>query len=276
MLGHIVHRYFAACAAALAIAGFACGSAIAQKVPYRERPNVYDRGSSGAEKEHRPGNFDYYVLVLSWSPSYCAEVGDRRKDPQCRPREGRHYSFVLHGLWPQFERGWPQNCRSADRGYVPRPVANRMLDIMPSDKLVFHEYRTHGTCTGLGVDGYFDLARRLYEKIKIPKRFVGLTDDRLMVGPGELMRDFVANNPGLKPDMLAVHCGGPGNRLKEVRVCFDRSGNFRSCGRNEDQGKLCSADHMYVPPVRSGAPREQRPPGSQRDILPGPRGDRQL
>ena len=84
---------------------------------------------------------------------------------------------MLHGLWPQYERGWPQDCRSSDRGYVPGPVANRMLDIMPSKRLVFHEYRKHGTCSGLGVDGYFDLARRLHDKVKIPARFVGLTDD---------------------------------------------------------------------------------------------------
>ena len=85
---------------------------------------------------------------------------------------GRPYAFVLHGLWPQHERGWPQDCRSSDRGWVPGPVAERMLDIMPSKKLIFHEYRKHGTCSGLGVDGYFGLARQLYEKVKIPPRFV--------------------------------------------------------------------------------------------------------
>ena len=186
---------------------------------------------------------------------------------------------MLHGLWPQHERGWPQDCRSADRGWVPAPVADRMLDIMPSKKLVFHEYRKHGTCSGLGVDGYFDLARRLYDKVKIPRRFVGLTDDRFTIAPGELVREFLAANPQLKPDMIAVQCGGTGNRLKEVRVCFDKGGDFRSCGRNEDQAKLCTADRMYVPPVRTGgsngaSPDRRGPPA--RDVLPGPRDERRL
>ena len=188
---------------------------------------------------------------------------------------------MLHGLWPQYERGWPQDCRSADRGWVPAPVAERMLDIMPSKTLVFHEYRKHGTCSGLGVDGYFDLARKLHEKVKIPRRFVGLTDDRFTIAPGELVREFLSANPALKPDMIAVQCGGTGNRLKEVRICFDKGGNFRSCGRNEDQAKLCAADRMYVPPVRAGARASPPPdlrggPPAARDVLPGPRDERRL
>ena len=198
-----------------------------------------------------PGGFDYYALVLSWSPTYCADTGDRRNDPQCRPRHERPYAFVLHGLWPQRERGgWPQHCNSEDRGWVPGQVADRMLDIMPSKRLVFHEYRKHGTCSGLGIDGYFKLSRQLYEKVRIPQRFVHVTDDRMMVGVAELSKEFQAANPGLKPDMLVVECRGAGNRLREVRICFSKSGEFKSCGRNEDQRRLCSADRMYVPPVR--------------------------
>jgi ribonuclease T2 len=212
-------------------------------------------GPAQAQRDE-PGVFDYYVLALSWSPTYCADAGDRRKDPQCDARSGRPFAFVLHGLWPQRDRGWPEECRSADRGWVPGPVADRMLDIMPSRKLVFHQYRKHGTCSGLGVDGYFKLSRQLYEKVKIPPRFVRLTDDRSTVSPGELVADFVAANPQLKPDMLVVQCGGAGNRLREVRICFTKDGAFRACGPNENQRRLCSADRMYVPPVRLGAAKE--------------------
>ena len=265
----------------LAIVLLTAGSALAQqRPPYRERPDARD---SGAQRDRRaePGVFDYYLLALSWSPTYCADTGDRRDDPQCEPRPARPYAFVLHGLWPQFERGWPRSCRSPDRGYVPRSVADSMLDIMPSDKLVFHEYRTHGTCSGLGVDGYFQLARRLHDKVKIPRKFVGLTDDRFTIAPGELMREFLSANPQLKPDMIAVQCGGPGNRLREVRICFDKGGNFRSCGPNENQAKLCSADRMYVPPVRTGGdatPRNRAAPprNNGKDLLPGPRDERRL
>jgi ribonuclease T2 len=225
------------------------GDAQAQFVPYRQRPEAYQR-NFGSSRADRPGVFDYYLLSLSWSPSYCAGLSGGRYDAQCDRRGGKPYAFVLHGLWPQFERRWPQYCASPDEGFVPRAVAGRMLDIMPSEKLVFNEYRKHGTCSGLGVEGYFDLARRLFEKVKIPERYMGLVDDRLTVSPEELIEQFRAANPALEPNMIAVQCGGPGNRLKEVRICFDMEGNFRACGRNEDQHRLCSAERMYVPPVR--------------------------
>jgi ribonuclease T2 len=215
-------------------------------------------GAALAQRGDRgePGQFDYYALALSWSPTFCAETGDRRGDPQCGAKRERPYAFVLHGLWPQHERGWPQDCRSSDRGWVPGPVADRMLDIMPSKKLVFYEYRKHGTCSGLGVDAYFKLSRQLFEKVKIPPRLVRVTDDRMTIGVAELIGEFQAANPALKPDMLVVTCGGAGNRLKEVRICFTKSGDFRSCGPNENQRRLCSADRMYVPPVRMGASKE--------------------
>jgi len=261
---------------ALALLGLAVTAqdTLAQRGAYRERDN-YGRDAGGRDgSEHLAGDFDYYLLVLSWSPTYCADVGEERRDPQCGFAGGRPYAFVLHGLWPQYERGWPSNCRSPDRGYVPGPVANRMLDIMPSKRLVFHEYRTHGTCSGLGVDAYFDLARQLYSKVHIPARFASPVEERMTIAPGELIGEFVAANPQLKPDMIAIVCGGAGNRLREVRICFDKSGAFRACGRNENQARLCSADRMYVPPVRTGANRgtpDHRPLTPDQDLLPGPR-----
>jgi ribonuclease T2 len=228
------------------------GIAFAQRQPY----GGFDRGPSpyshGPKFISRPGSFDYYALVLTWSPTYCASSRDIN-DLQCQRREGRRFAFVLHGLWPQFEKGWPQDCPTPDRGFVPRPVAQRMLDIMPSEKLVFHEYHKHGVCSGLGVDAYFDLARQLFSKIKIPDRYQQVNDNRLFVSPGELVHDFIEANPQMNANTIAIECGGPGNRLKQIRVCFDRSGEFRACGRNEDQKKLCAADRIYIPPMRAGS-----------------------
>jgi ribonuclease T2 len=251
-------------AAAVAVMTFAIGAPASAQRSGTEVYGGFPRGpnpyaASGPGRAHQPGQFDYYVLSLSWSPTYCAGLPRDSYDPQCHRRDGRRYAFVLHGLWPQYERGWPQDCQTADRGFVPGPVAERMLDIMPSKKLVFHEYRKHGTCSGLGVDRYFETSRRLFEKVRIPERYRNLTDPRLTVAPGDLMAEFVAANPGMKPDHIAVECGGPGNRLKELRVCFDKQGEFRACGRNEDQKRLCSAPSMYVPPVREGAPPSTTP-----------------
>ncbi|MCB1968558.1 MAG: ribonuclease, partial [Candidatus Accumulibacter sp.] len=52
--------------------------------------------------------FDFYVLALSWSPAYCLIEGDRANKQQCA--EERDLGFVVHGLWPQFESGYPEFC----------------------------------------------------------------------------------------------------------------------------------------------------------------------
>jgi len=228
------------------------GSGPGGRAPYSYQP----------APRNEAGRFDYYSLVLSWSPTYCATQRDN-DDPQCSPRGGRQYAFVLHGLWPQHERGWPENCPTRERPFVPRQTIDRMLDIMPSPKLVIHEYRKHGTCSGLPPADYYNHARQLFSKIKIPPRFVR-PNEAFFISPGELRNEFVAANPGLTPDSVAIACGRSGDRLREVRICFSREGDFRACGHNEEPRRLCSRSRLYVPPVRGGAGAQERSP------LPGP------
>ena len=207
----------------------------------------FDQGSQ--REKNVAGEFDYYALVMSWSPTYCSDHSDGY-DLQCDRTDGRRFAFVLHGLWPQYERGFPGECRTRRKPYVPQPVIDAMLDIMPSPKLVIHEYRKHGTCSGLEPAAYYETARQLFRKIKIPERYIN-PYEAMFVTPGEVVHDFIENNPDLKPEMLAVVCGGPGGRLREVRVCLTKEGQPRACGSNENQRKLCSAQQMFVPPVRS-------------------------
>lgn len=215
---------------------------------YEDRNDSDDRSS---DREHNiAGEFDYYALVMSWSPSYCSEKDSGDYDPQCDRQDGRRYAFVLHGLWPQYERGYPERCHTRRKPFVPQPVIDNMLDIMPSPKLVIHEFKKHGTCSGLNPAAYFEMSRKLFRKIQIPERYTN-PYEAVFVSPGEIEDDFIDENPDLKPDMLAISCGGAGNRLKEIRVCFTKGGDLRSCGNNEDQRRLCNAQKMYLPPVRS-------------------------
>jgi ribonuclease T2 len=202
--------------------------------------------------KNEAGRFDYYALALSWSPTHCAGLQRDGYDPQCHARSGKRYAFVLHGLWPQHERGWPESCPIQGRPFVPQKTIDSMLDIMPSPKLVIHQFRKHGTCSGLSPEDYFKVSRQLYEKVRVPPRFER-PNQAFSVAPAEVVRDFLSVNPQLKAENIAVVCGGPGNRLREVRVCFSREGVFRPCGRNEEARRLCSATRMYVPPVREGA-----------------------
>jgi ribonuclease T2 len=218
---------------------------------------IVERGANGGPGDegapsgsNSPGDFDYYTLVMSWSPTHCASEDGEDDREQCARRDGRRYAFVLHGLWPQHERGYPLNCPTRRKPYVPEPVIEAMGDIMPGRGLVIHEYRAHGTCSGLDPAGYYALSRRLFEKIAIPDRFVNPFETQF-VGPDELVDELVEANPGLEPEMIAVTCGGPGNRLRDVRVCFTKEGEFRACGENETEGRVCRAQKMHVPPVRS-------------------------
>ncbi len=240
-----------------------------------------DRGYDNRSQRNVAGQFDYYALVLSWSPTHCATSNKPGDDMQCNRDDGRRYNFVLHGLWPQYDRGYPNDCPTRDRPFVPNNVIDKMLEIMPAKGLIIHEYRKHGTCSGLDPARYFDLARQLYNRIHIPERYLNPFDEQF-VTPEELLREMTAANPELKPDMLAIACGGPGNRLKEIRICFTKDGQLRSCGHNENQRRMCSARQIYVPPVRSTwqDPRggstnnrrgQEKQLPQQKDFLPGPR-----
>jgi len=201
-------------------------------------------GGAWSAERNEPGEFDYYVLVLSWMPSYCRGEGRDRKDGQCEASKPR--AFLLHGLWPQYEKGWPEDCPLGRRPWVPGRVIEEMRDIMPSKNLIIHEYRVHGTCSGLDPAQYFGVARELYERVSVPVSFLAPDADRL-VSPDEIEREFLGANLWLKPEMISVTCRGA--NLLDIRVCFGRDLFPRSCGVNEDQRQLCPAGKIAVPPV---------------------------
>jgi ribonuclease T2 len=211
-------------------------------------------GASGPAhaQDHRqsePGQFDYYVLVLSWSPSFCADSAERNpagaaRNPQCGPRP---FSFVVHGLWPQYERGFPEYCQvPAPR--LSRNIVSSMLDLMPAPALIFHEWDRHGVCSGLPPNAYFETIRKARAVVKIPPKYLDLPSP-LTVTPEEVEDAFVNANPGLKPEGISVSCGG--RRLDEVKICLTRDLQFRGC--EEVARRTCRRDKLIMPPVRGGS-----------------------
>ncbi|HUG62895.1 MAG TPA: ribonuclease T2 [Methylomirabilota bacterium] len=197
--------------------------------------------AGAAMAEDRPGDFDFYVLSLSWSPSYCeAEGGERGM--QCDG--SRPFAFVLHGLWPQHERGWPERC-DVDGVEPTRREVDEMLAIMPSPGLVRHQWRKHGSCSGLDVDDYFALAADAYERVTIPPALRHL-ERHTMVSPNAVEAAFRAANPGVAADGIAVTCDD--RRLREVRICLNRDLAFRGCP--EVDRRACRRDRVVMPPVR--------------------------
>jgi ribonuclease T2 len=201
-------------------------------------------GTAAAVRAARnvPGAFDYYVLVLTWMHTHCRTEG--RGQRECDAFQPR--GFLMHGLWPQYDKGWPETCETGKRPWVPDKVIEEMRDIMPSKPLIIHEYRVHGTCSGLDPAQYFGVARQLYERLRVPGVLAGQKSAKL-ASPEEIERAFLDANPWLKPDMIAVTCRR--ENLLDIRVCFGRDLFPRACGTNEDQQRLCSLGKITVPPV---------------------------
>jgi ribonuclease T2 len=208
-------------------------------------------GPSAAQdrRQGEPGQFDFYVLALSWSPSYCAESAERfpdraaRNNPQCGLRP---FSFVVHGLWPQYEKGPLEFCQ------VPAPRLNHnivsgMLDLMPAPQLIFHEWDRHGVCSGLSPSAYFETVRKARAVVKIPPKYMDLSST-LTVSPQEVEDEFIAANPAMKPDGISVACGS--KRLGDIRICLSRDLKFRGCEQLERRS--CRRDQLIMPPVRGG------------------------
>ncbi len=200
-----------------------------------------------AEDRGQPGAFDFYVLSLSWSPSYCASAGPRANGQQCGG--GRPYGFVVHGLWPQNEWGYPANCRldagGSRGGYVPRQIVSSLSDIIPSAGLAAYEWRKHGSCTGLTQRDYFATVRDAYNHVSIPPSLRSVAFDR-RVDPMLVEKAFIAANPGMTPAGIAVTCQK--NYLQEVRICMGRDMTFRACG--EANLNACRSRSVTLPATR--------------------------
>jgi len=188
----------------------------------------------------RAADFDFYVLALSWSPTFCALTGNDRGDAQCSSSRPR--AFVLHGLWPQYERGYPRSCGGTSPPRVPDGTIARMLDIMPSRGLVIHEWRTHGTCSGLDPQSYFDTARRAFSQITIPEA-LRTAKAAGSASPDDIEQAFLKVNPAPSREGIAVTCAR--GRLEEVRICLSRTLQPRRCAEVDRQA--CRAGVIDIP-----------------------------
>lgn len=188
-----------------------------------------------------PGQFDYYAVALSWSPSYCAT----HRDPvQCN----RGLGFVLHGLWPQHEAGYPQSC---SRQQLPPAARTTYAPLFPSPKLVTHEWNKHGTCSGLGPDAYFSLSAKLKEQIVIPPAYQRPAAP-LRATPGEFVQAFRSANPAMVVNSVLPFCDKGGRFLRELHACFAKDGRYRSCseGQIKRSYSSCRQESFLLQSVR--------------------------
>lgn len=190
----------------------------------------------------RAGEFDYYVLALSWSPTWCALEGDARGSPQCDA--ARDHGWVLHGLWPQYHRGWPSHCQTAERP-PSRTMTSAMEEIMGTPGLAWYQWKKHGACSGLSAPAYYALSREAYASVTRPEVFRKLKDP-VKLPASVVEQAFLKANPGLEPDMLTVTCRA--GRIQEVRLCLSRTLDPVPCGR--DTVRDCTLKDALLAPIR--------------------------
>jgi ribonuclease T2 len=184
--------------------------------------------------------FDFYVLSLSWSPSWCLDNDPSGRSMQCDP-DNKH-GFIVHGLWPQNSKGYPEFCRTRDPDRVPDALGRTLFDIMPSMGLIGHEWRKHGSCSGLSQKNYFTVVRAAREKLVIPPALQSVASDQ-RTSAAQIETALTSANPGLRTDALAVTCTS--GRVDEVRICFNKDLSFRACEEIDRGG--CKVKSLSLP-----------------------------
>jgi ribonuclease T2 len=176
-----------------------------------------------------PGQFDFYVLNLSWSPEFC---NSHPRAAECAQRR----AFTLHGLWPQNNDGtYPEDCSETPGLTNPSQFA----DIYPDPALLQHEWQTHGTCTALAPDQFFVLARRAEQFVNVPAELSHLTQQTTLT-PTQIITLFAQSNPAIPASSFAISCGN--NNLTAFEVCLDKDLKPASCSAV----KTCRANQIRI------------------------------
>jgi ribonuclease T2 len=196
-------------------------------------------------------DFDFYVLTLSWSPTHCSSDAGGGRDDDLQCRSGRPFGFVLHGLWPQHEKGWPEFCDARAPRRLKDSVMREALALSPSEKLLQHEWEKHGTCSGLSQEDYFAAAELAVESLRVPKAYKQPAKP-LVTTANAVRRAFLDANPGLSASDILVTCRR--NEIGEVRVCLDKELRPRACSREAIRSH-CGSREARMLDVRGNWPR---------------------
>ncbi len=180
------------------------------------------RHHSKVSHDGQAGEFDYYLLSLSWAPTYCLTHTD--DGAEC---SGKGYGFVLHGLWPQYDSGgYPADCETDTD--LSAQAAAKGRTIYPSERLMKHEWQEHGTCSGLSAIDYFNAADRATAAVRIPVELEAPRSDAAFTAT-QITALFQRANPALPDNSLVVACSRA--QMSEIRICLAKDLTIRSCGR---------------------------------------------
>jgi ribonuclease T2 len=215
----------------LVLALLLCLIACNSPAPTNTTPTPERHSSARLPRATGAQNFDYYLLNLSWSPEFCYSHASA---PEC----GKHATFVLHGLWPQNSDGsYPQDCSDAPGPANPTEYG----DIYPDPGLLEHEWKTHGTCSGLPPGDFFRTARAAFQSFIVPPTLAHL-QAQISLPPVQILTLVQQSNTSVPLTSLALSCGN--NYLTAVEVCLDKQLHPTACGPM----RSCRARTVRIPP----------------------------
>ncbi len=199
----------------------------------------HKKSSDSSSSTSTMGEFDYYLLTLSWAPEFCATNASGRSSAECATN--KHMGLVVHGLWPQDNDGkWPESCSSTPP--VASATVDHMMPIMPGSSLIQHEWAKHGTCSGLSVQDYFAAIEKLYTGLTIPDDFKRPSQSE-QTAPSNIEKEFASAN-GAPAEAFRVSC--PQNEFSAVEVCLSKDLKYLACPTTL---KECKAQRIAVRPV---------------------------
>jgi ribonuclease T2 len=120
-----------------------------------------------------------------------------------------------------------------------------MLPLMPSPRLIQHEWETHGACSGLDVNAYFEEIQKAFATIRVPDDFKSPAS-QIEVAPSDIKAKFAKANPSFPTETVRVQCSG--RYLSEVRVCLTKDLKARAC--STDVRDSCRDDSVVMRPLR--------------------------
>jgi ribonuclease T2 len=186
--------------------------------------------------------FSYYLLVLSYAPDFCDQPQGNKDPRECAA--GRHTTFVVHGLWPEAETlPAPENCAPASP--VSQAIIQAMLNYIPTESLIQHEWAAHGTCSGLSASDYFATVRKARDSVMLPGD-LKQPSQNLQFSPTQIESKVAAANPRFPMTAIRTSCYKD-HELEEIRVCFNKDLSPRACGASAGE---CTARSVTLLPVR--------------------------
>ena len=202
----------------------------------------YERASQresmrGSTDHSLPGQFDFYVLALTWSAEFC----QRHQSASQQCVGNKNLGFVVHGLWPQYYNGYPLYCRN--EATLSTNALKKARDYFPTERLARYEWRKHGVCSGKTPNAYLEDVSRARKLVKIPPLLLDPKTDQT-IRLQALYGEFLKINPNLYPGMFSINCRR--GVLTEVRVCISQNlRHYQLCPQVLEQS--CRSSDIFIP-----------------------------